>query len=138
MVAFSFSEIKIGQKAEIKRIISDEDIRKFAEISGDRNPIHLDEEFAKKTFFQGRIAHGMFSAALISAVLANKLPGPGSIYLKQEIRFIKPIRIGDTILVTVEVIKKEDEKERVILRTSCINQHTELVVDGEATVMLPD
>lgn len=135
MVTFSYSEIKIGQKAEIERIITDEDIKKFADVSGDRNPIHLNEEYAKKTFFKGRIAHGMLSAALISAVLANKLPGPGSIYLKQEIRFLKPIRIGDTILVTVEVIKKENEKERVILRTYCINQHRELVVDGEATVM---
>jgi 3-hydroxybutyryl-CoA dehydratase len=135
MVTFSYSEIEIGQKADIRRIITDEDIKKFANVSGDRNLIHLDEEYAKKTFFQGRIAHGMFSAALISAVLANKLPGPGSIYLKQELRFIKPIRIGDTITVAVEVIKKEDEKERVILRTSCTNQHCELVVDGEATVM---
>ncbi|UCG03177.1 MAG: MaoC family dehydratase [Candidatus Heimdallarchaeota archaeon] len=135
MVVFSYSEIKVGQKASIKRTIRDIDIKKFAEISGDRNPIHLDEEYAKKTFFQGRIAHGMLSAALISAVLANELPGPGSIYLKQELTFIKPIRIGDTILVTVEVINKDDEKERVVLRTYCTNQHNELVVDGKATVM---
>ena len=135
MVAFSYSEIEIGQKAELERTITDEDIKKYAEVSGDRNPIHLDEEYAKKTFFKGRIAHGMFSAALISAVLANQLPGPGSIYLKQEISFIKPIRIGDTIKVIVEVIEKDDKKERVILRTSCTNQHSKIVVDGKATVM---
>jgi len=111
------------------------DIKKFAEVSGDRNPIHLDEEFAKKTFFQGRIAHGMLSAAFISTVLASKLPGPGSIYLKQEIIFKRPIRIGDAITVAVEVIDKDDEKESVILKTTCINQDNELVVDGKATVM---
>ncbi len=132
---FSFSEIKIGQRAEIKRTVTDDDIKKFAEVSGDRNPIHLDEKYAKKTFFQGRIAHGMLSAAFISAVLANKLPGPGSIYLKQKLSFFKPIRIGDTIIVAVEVIKKDDVKERIILKTTCTNQNNELLVDGEATVM---
>lgn len=135
MVMFSFSEIKIGQRAEIKRTVTDDDIKKFAEVSGDRNPIHLDEKYAKKTFFQGRIAHGMLSAAFISAVLANKLPGPGSIYLKQKLSFFKPIRIGDTIIVAVEVIKKDDVKERIILKTTCTNQNNELLVDGEATVM---
>lgn len=132
---FSFSEIKIGQRAEIKRTVTDDDIKKFAEVSGDRNPIHLDEKYAKKTFFQGRIAHGMLSAAFISAVLANKLPGPGSIYLKQKLSFFKPIRIGDTIIVAVEVIKKDDVKERIILKTTCTNQNNELLVDGEATVI---
>lgn len=135
MIGLSYSKIKVGQKAELKRTVTDEVIKKFAEVSGDRNPIHLDEEYAKKTFFQGRIAHGMLSAAFISAVLANKLPGSGSIYLKQDLSFIKPIRIGDTIIVAVEVIKKDDEKKRIILKTTCINQHNELVVDGKATVM---
>ena len=135
MVGYKYSEIEIGLKAEIKRTITGKDIMRFAEVSGDRNPVHLDEEYAKKTFFKGRIAHGMLSAAFISAVLANKLPGPGSIYLKQELSFIKPIRIGDTITIAVEVINKDDEKERVILRTFCSNQNNELVVDGEATVM---
>ncbi|MHA2203305.1 MAG: MaoC family dehydratase [Candidatus Hodarchaeales archaeon] len=135
MVMFSYSEIKIGQRAEIKRTVTDEDIKKFAEVSGDRNPIHLDENYAKKTFFQGRVAHGMLSAAFISAVLANKLPGPGSIYLKQKLSFFKPIRIGDTIIVAVEVIKKDGVKERIILKTTCTNQNNELVVGGEATVM---
>ncbi len=135
MVNLSYSEIKIGQKAELVRTVTEDDIKKFAEVSGDRNPIHLDEEFAKKTFFQGRIAHGMLSAAFISTVLASKLPGPGSIYLKQEIIFKRPIRIGDAITVAVEVIDKDDEKESVILKTTCINQDNELVVDGKATVM---
>ena len=135
MVGLSYSNIKIGQKAELKRTVTEEDIEKFADVSGDRNPIHLDEEFAKKTIFQGRIAHGMLSAAFISTVLASKLPGPGSIYLKQELIFKKPIRIGDTIIITVEVIDKDDEKERITLKTTCINQHNEMVVDGKALVM---
>jgi len=134
MVGYKYSEIEIGQKAEMERMITGKDILRFAEVSGDRNPVHLDEDYAKKTFFKGRIAHGMLSAAFISAVLANKLPGPGSIYLKQELSFIKPIRIGDTITVAVKVIYKDDERERVILRTFCTNQNNELVVDGEATV----
>ena len=135
MVGLSYSNIKIGQKAELKRTVTEEDIEKFADVSGDRNPIHLDEEFAKKTIFQGRIAHGMLSAAFISTVLASKLPEPGSIYLKQELIFKKPIRIGDTIIITVEVIDKDDEKERITLKTTCINQHNEMVVDGKALVM---
>ena len=135
MVGLSYSNIKIGQKAELKRTVTEEDIEKFADVSGDRNPIHLDEEFAKKTIFQGRIAHGMLSAAFISTVLASKLPGPGSIYLKQELIFKKPIRIGDTIIITVEVIDKDDEKERITLKTTCTNQNNEMVVDGKALVM---
>lgn len=135
MAGYKYSEIEIGQKAEIERKITDKDIMRFAEVSGDRNPVHLDEEYAKKTFFKGRIAHGMLSAAFISAVLANELPGPGSIYLKQQLNFIKPIRIGDNITIAVEVINKDDEKERVILRTFCTNQNKELVVEGEATVI---
>lgn len=135
MAGYKYSEIEIGQKAEIERTITDKDIMRFAEVSGDRNPVHLDEEYAKKTFFKGRIAHGMLSAAFISAVLANELPGPGSIYLKQQLNFIKPIRIGDNITIAVEVINKDDEKERVILRTFCTNQNKELVVEGEATVI---
>ncbi len=136
MVELSYSEIKVGQKAELKRIVTEDDIEKFAAVSGDRNPIHLDEDYAKKTFFQGRIAHGMLSAAFISAVLANKLPGKGSIYLNQELIFKKPIRIGDTIIVVVEVIGKDDEKRHVFLKTSCINQNDEMVVDGKAVVRL--
>ncbi|MHA2248088.1 MAG: MaoC family dehydratase [Candidatus Hodarchaeales archaeon] len=135
MSSLNYSEIEIGQKAELKRTVTEEDIEKFADVSGDRNPIHLDEEFAKKTIFQGRIAHGMLSGAFISTVLASKLPGPGSIYLKQELIFKKPIRIGDTIIIKVEVIDKDDEKERITLKTTCTNQNNEMVVDGKALVM---
>ncbi len=135
MTILKYSDLKIGQIAEYKRIITEVDIEKFADVSGDRNPIHLNEDFAKKTFFKGRIAHGMLSVSFISTVLAQELPGPGSIYLKQEIVFKMPVRIGDTIIAKVEVIHKDDEKEHITLRTTCTNQHNELVVDGKAVVM---
>ncbi len=135
MTIFRYSDLKIGQTAEYKRTITEEDIEKFADVSGDHNPIHLDEIYATKTFFKGRIAHGMLSVSFISTVLAQELPGPGSIYLKQEIDFRKPVRIGDTITARVEIIYKDDEKERITLRTTCVNQHDELVVDGKAVVL---
>lgn len=135
MTIFQYSDLKIGQNAEYKRTITEEDIEKFAEVSGDHNPIHLDESYATKTFFKGRIAHGMLSVSFISTVLAQELPGPGSIYLKQDIDFRKPVRIGDTITARVEIIYKDDEKERITLRTTCVNQHDEIVVDGKAVVM---
>ncbi|MFX0015684.1 MAG: MaoC family dehydratase [Promethearchaeota archaeon] len=135
MTGLNYSEIKIGQKAELKRTITEEDIVKFADVSGDRNPLHLDESYASSTFFKGRVAHGMLSAAFISAVLANKLPGPGSIFLRQELDFKRPVRIGDTLNITVEVIEKKDEKEHIILKTTCVNQRNELTVSGIATVM---
>lgn len=136
MKFLKYSEIKIGQKDSYKRTITKEDIEKFADVSGDHNPVHMDEEYAKNTVFQGRIAHGILSASFISTALANKLPGPGSIYLKQDLVFKKPVHIGDTITAIVEVIGKDDEKERITMKTICTNQHEELVVDGQALVML--
>lgn len=135
MTIFQYSDLKIGQIAEYKRTITEQDIEKFADVSGDHNPIHLDEDFARKTFFKGRIAHGMLSVSFISTTLAQELPGPGSIYLKQEVSFKKPVRIGDTITARVEIIDKDDEKERITLGTTCVNQNNELVVDGKAVVM---
>jgi len=136
MNLLSFDDIAIGQSAGIQRTINTEDIKKFAELSGDDNPIHLDEKFAKKTRFKGRIAHGMLTASFISTVLAKLLPGPGSIYLKQELIFRNPVRVGDTITIKVEVIGKDDEKERIILKTTCLNQNKEVVIDGTAITML--
>ncbi len=131
-----YDEIKIGQKAEYIRVITEEDIEKFADVSGDHNPVHLDEEYAKQTIFKGRIAHGMLSASFISTTLAKKLPGPGTIYVKQELIFHKPVRIGDEITTQVEVITKSDEKKRVTLKTSCFNQNQSVVLSGEALIML--
>jgi 3-hydroxybutyryl-CoA dehydratase len=129
-----YNEIQIGFKAESSHTISEEDIVKFAEVSGDFNPVHMDEEFAKTTIFKGRIAHGMLSVAYISAILAKQIPG--TIYLKQTVMFKKPVRIGDTISTKVEVISKNDEKKRLTLTTTCSNQRKEEVVTGEALVML--
>lgn len=132
----TYDEINIGDKADYKRTITENDIKQFAEVTGDHNPLHLDENYAKKTFFQGRIAHGMLSASFISTVLASKLPGPGSIYLKQSLIFKKPVRIGDTITASVEVIEKNDEKKRITMKTTCVDQQNEMVVDGEALIMM--
>lgn len=131
-----YEEIEIGQVAELHRTITEEDIRIFAELSGDHNPIHLDEEFAKNTIFKGRIAHGILSAAFISTLLASDLPGPGSIYLSQSVVFKRPVRINDTLTVRVEIIEKIDDKQHIKLKTTCVNQDSKLIINGEALVML--
>ncbi|MHA2174221.1 MAG: MaoC family dehydratase [Candidatus Hodarchaeales archaeon] len=131
-----YEEIQVGQVAKYKRLITGEDISAFAAVSGDENPIHMDEEFAKTTMFKGRIAHGILSVSFISTTLANKLPGPGSIYLKQEVTFLKPVRIGDTITTMVKVLDKNNEKKHIRLKTTCMNQNEDIVVDGEALVLV--
>ncbi|MHA2075384.1 MAG: MaoC family dehydratase [Candidatus Hodarchaeales archaeon] len=132
----TFDEIIIGQIAKYTRTITETDIEKFADVSGDHNPVHMNEEYAKTTIFKGRIAHGLLSASFISTVLASQLPGPGSIYLKQELKFLKPVRIGDNITTKVEVLKKDVEKKRVTLSTVCINQESKIVIEGKAVVMI--
>ncbi len=131
-----YEEIELGQSAELNRTITEEDIRIFAELSGDHNPIHIDEEFAKNTIFKGRIAHGILSTAFISTLLASDLPGPGSIYLSQSVVFKRPVRINDTLTAKVEVIEKIDDKQQIKLKTTCVNQDGKLIIDGEALVML--
>ncbi len=130
-------ELQIGQSAEFAKTVMSEDVVRFAEITGDFNPVHLDEAAAAKSRFGGRIAHGMLTAGLISATLAGKLPGPGSVYLAQTLRFTAPVRIGDTVTTRVEVTELNVPKRRVKLSTVCRNQKGEIVVDGEATVLLP-
>lgn len=132
------SELSVGQSAEMQKTVMEDDITSFAKVSGDYNPVHLDEEAAKQTMFGGRIAHGMLGASVISAAIAMKLPGPGSIYLAQSLRFTKPVRIGDTVTARVEVLEVIAAKKRVRLGTTCRNQNGELVIDGEATIMIPD
>ncbi|MEO8578348.1 MAG: MaoC family dehydratase, partial [Gemmatimonadales bacterium] len=117
------------------KTISDADVMMFAEVTGDFNPVHTDEEAAAKTRFGGRIAHGMLSAGLISAAIAGKLPGPGSIYLGQTLKFTAPVRLDDTITTTLVVIELLS-KNRVRLSTTCRNQKNETVIEGEATVMV--
>lgn len=125
---------QIGDRASVKRTVTEADIVNFAGITGDFNPIHMDEEYAKASRFKGRIAHGIFSAALISSVLGNKLPGPGCIYLKQNLVFMAPVRIGDTITAEVEIIEIIEAKNRLRLRTFCKNQQGKVVLEGEALV----
>ncbi len=132
-----FEELTIGKAAEFSKTITDSDVMTFAEVTGDFNPVHVDEAAAKKTRFGGRIAHGMLSAGLVSAAIGNKLPGAGSIYLGQTLRFTLPVRIGDTITATITVTEILP-KRRVKLSTICTNQNGEKVLDGEATVMLDE
>lgn len=133
-----FEELELGQSAEFGKTISSEDVALFAQITGDFNPVHLDEAVAAKSLFGGRIAHGMLTAGLISATLAGKLPGPGSVYLSQTLRFTAPVRIGDTVTARVEVIEMIVQKRRVKLSTVCRNQNGDKVVDGEAIVLVPE
>jgi 3-hydroxybutyryl-CoA dehydratase len=133
----SIDELKIGDSAQISKVITEEMIKDFAKASGDFNPVHLDQIYAEKTFFKGRIAHGLLSVGLLSAVLGNILPGHGTIYLSQEVKFLAPVRIGDTITARVEVIELIPEKNRAKFRTTCINQDRKIVVDGIAWAMPP-
>jgi 3-hydroxybutyryl-CoA dehydratase len=131
-----YSDIKMGQTAEVTHTVTEEDIKVFGDLSGDYNPLHFDEEWAKNTMFGGRIAHGILTASYISTAIGMHLPGPGTIYMKQSMRFLGPVRIGDTITAKVEVVDLNDEKERVTLRTICTNQDDKVVMDGEALVTL--
>lgn len=130
-----FAEIQVGDKASMTKTISEYDVYGFAGITGDFNPVHVNAEFAKDTMFKQRIAHGMLSAGLISAVLGTSLPGENTIYLGQELSFKAPVMIGDTITATVEVLEKIEGKNRLIFRTTVTNQNGLLVVDGKATTM---
>ena len=129
--------MKVGDSAEITKKIEQSDIDAFANVTGDHNPVHVDEGFAKTTRFGRRIAHGMLTASLISAVLANKLPGEGSVYLGQTLQFVAPVFPGDEITARVTVKEIREDKPIVKLETICMNQREEVVVRGEATILLP-
>ncbi len=128
--------LQAGDKASRTLAISDGTIRAFAEVTGDNNPVHLDDEYAAGTRFRRRIAHGMIAAGLISATLANDLPGPGTVYLNQTLKFKLPVYPGDTLTATVEVLKLREDKPIVTLSTVCTNQSDEVVLEGEAVVLL--
>ena len=130
-----FEKLKIGMSECLGKTITETDIVSFAGISLDINPLHLNEEYAKTTMFKGRIAHGMIGAGLISATIGTKLPGEGTIYLSQNLKFIAPVRIGDTITAKIEIIALDQEKRKVDLRTTCVNQDGVIVIDGEAKVL---
>ena len=131
-------KFKAGDNAETTRKIEQSDIDAFAEITGDHNPVHVDEEFAQQTRFGRRIAHGMLTASLISSVLANKLPGEGSVYLGQTLQFVAPVFPGDEVTARVTVKEVRDDKPIVKLETICVNQRGETVIRGEATVLVSD
>jgi 3-hydroxybutyryl-CoA dehydratase len=137
MIGRTINELNVGDAAEFSKTISESDVYLFAGVTGDLNPAHINEAYAQKTFFKTRIAHGMLSAGFISAVLGNQLPGPGSIYVRQELNFLAPMRIGDTITARVEVVEKNAEKNRVKLRTTCVNQDGVKVTEGEAVISPP-
>jgi len=133
----TIQEMKIGDYASVTKTVSETDVYLFAGITGDLNPAHTNEVAASKTMFKTRIAHGMLGAGFISAVLGMYLPGPGTIYMGQELKFTKPVHIGDTVTATATVEEIILEKNRVILDTTVVNQDGEIVIKGKATVMPP-
>lgn len=130
-----FADIQVGDKASMTKTVTEADVDAFAGITGDVNPVHVDAEFAKTTIFKERVAHGMLSAGFISAVLGTSLPGANTIYLEQQLVFKLPVKIGDTVTATVEVLEKIDAKKQLILKTTVTNQKGRVVTDGKATVM---
>jgi len=137
MIGKTIDRLAVGDSAEFAKTVSESDIYLYAGVTGDFNPAHVNEAYAQKTFFKTRIAHGMLTAGLISAVMANQLPGPGAIYLRQELDFRAPVFIGDTITARAEVIEIIKDRNRVRLRTWCTNQDGTVVLDGEALVSPP-
>ena len=136
MAGYVLEDLSLGLSAERSHVVTEADIAAFAEVSGDFNPVHMDEAFAQTTQFKGRIAHGMLSAAYISALLAGELPGPGAVYMSQSLRFRRPVRIGDEVTTKITVTAIDAEKARVTLETVC-TVAGKAVLEGEAMVMAP-
>lgn len=133
---YHFEDLVVGMTAVFTKTVTEEDIQLYADVSGDTNPVHMNEQYARQTVFKGRIAHGMLSAGFISTVFGTKLPGPGCIYISQNLRFKAPVRIGDTVVAKVEVTELIPERKRAVFRTTCTVGDT-VVVDGDATIMVP-
>ena len=127
---------QVGESGTLSKTITQDDIRQFADLTGDVNPVHVNEEVAQKTRFKGRIAHGMWGASLISAVIGTRMPGPGTIYLGQTLNFKAPVYPGDTVTAKCTVKKVREDKGIVTLDTICENQKGTIVVDGEAVVLV--
>jgi 3-hydroxybutyryl-CoA dehydratase len=132
-----FEDLEVGQEASLSNTVTEDVINAFADVSGDRNPVHLDEAYAATTMFKGRIAHGMLSAAYISAVFGMKLPGPGAIYISQTLAFKAPVKIGDTVVTTVKLVELLPEKKRARFETVC-TVGGKPVLTGEAQLMIPN
>ena len=136
-MSYNIMQLYVGQTAEFTKTISESDVYLFAGISGDHNPMHVNDVYAKQSRFKGRICHGMLSSSLISTVIGTKLPGNGSVYVRQQLLFKAPVLFGDTITAKVEVEEIDLEKNRVMLRTYCLNQDGIMVTDGSAVVIPP-
>ena len=134
----TFAELQLGDSASIERQLTQQDIELFAVMSGDLNPAHLDAEYAAASQFHGVIAHGMWGGALISAVLGTRLPGPGTVYLSQTLKFRAPVRVGDRLTIGVTVSAKDEARRRVTLACRCVNQDGQAVIEGEALVLAPE
>jgi acyl dehydratase len=128
-------KIQIGDVAERSKTITDEDVRVFADLTGDHNPVHLDDQYASATRFKRRVVHGMLTASLISSVLANRLPGEGTVYLSQSLKFVAPVYLDDTVTARVTVTEIREDKPVATLETVCVNQRGELLIKGEAVVL---
>lgn len=136
MAGYFLEDLSIGQTAELTRVASDEAVSAFAAISGDTNPLHLDQAFAETTPFKTRVAHGMLSGSYISAVLGTHLPGPGGVYLSQSLAFKRPVHIGDEVTARVTISAIDQAKGHVVLKTACLVAG-KVVVQGEAVVVVP-
>ncbi|MDR2124530.1 MAG: MaoC family dehydratase [Desulfovibrio sp.] len=134
-MAWTYNTLKVGDKDSTSKLITSEVVEKFADVSNDKNPLHLDEAFAKSTRFGQRIAHGMISAGLISAVHGTIIPGQGAIYISQSLKFRRPVFLGDTLTAWAEVQEKDDAKKRVIMKNKVENQKGEVVVEGEGVLL---
>jgi 3-hydroxybutyryl-CoA dehydratase len=137
MIGKTIEELQVGDRAGFSKTVSESDVYLFAGITGDFNPAHVNEAYARNTFFKTRIVHGMLSASFISTVIGTMLPGPGTVYMRQEVSFLAPVKIGDTITAVVEVAEIMADQKRVRLKTYCTNQEDKTVVDGEALVSPP-
>ena len=136
LTSYCFENLEVGMRGEYRRRISQADVEHFAEVSGDVNPLHLDAAFARRTMFEGRIVHGMYTAAMISTVIGTRLPGPGCVYMSQDLRFLAPVRAGDEVVASATVVELFHGKHRARLETLCQVGERE-VVRGEALILVP-
>jgi 3-hydroxybutyryl-CoA dehydratase len=134
--SYKIEEITAGMSASMSHVVTDEDVRKFAEVSGDHNPVHLDEDYARQSRFGRRIAHGLFSASFFSGLFGTKLPGPGCVYASQNLKFRRPVYIGDTVIATVTVLSVDVTKRRVLFSTVCSVEGKEVIL-GDAEIFIP-
>ena len=134
----TFADIKIGDSAQLTRTLTKQDIQLFAVATGDMNPAHVDEDYARSDVFHQIVAHGMWTGSMFSTLLGMQLPGPGTIYLKQNLTFLKPVRIGDTVTASITVTAKDEKHERITFLTRCVNDFGETVLEGKALVRAPE